>query len=416
MPPFFKTLPALLLVSLGATAQTDPLITAWKLNTTGLTGFNGLAANVQRVQYSAGSVYVSCSSIPSYTIGPWPGQPTMGPGAQNFTFRFTRTPQANTGTPTATPGGHVAVWTNGVSVYTARDANSYNNLRIWNQDAVMNEGRGFDACNGHPNMMDEYHNHVNPKCVYNDRDSSAHSPIIGFAFDGYPIYGTYAYASATAGGGAIKSMKSSYRMRSITTRTTLPGSSTVLPANQQGPAVSMQAPLGKYVEDYEYVAGRGDLDEHNGRFCKTPEYPAGTYAYFVTLNRLYEGAYPYTLGPTYYGVVPNYGNTGGPNSGHVVPAEPVTTYVITATRAAAGLPLECFPNPAANRLTVRLGAGAQPSQAWLVSPLGQRVSAPVKLAAGAAQEFDLSGLANGVYFLWLEGGGVATAERIVVAR
>ena len=46
---------------------------AWFLNTTGLTGYNGLPANVQTVSYSDSNVYVACSGIPAYGIGPWPG-------------------------------------------------------------------------------------------------------------------------------------------------------------------------------------------------------------------------------------------------------------------------------------------------------------------------------------------------------
>jgi len=42
-------------------------------------------------------------------------------------------------------------------------------------------------------------------------------------------------------------------------------------------------PLGFFVEDYEYL-GNGDLDENNGRYCITPDYPTGTYAYFTTIN------------------------------------------------------------------------------------------------------------------------------------
>ena len=47
-----------------------------------------------------------------------------------------------------------------------------------------------------------------------------------------------------------------------------------------------EAPGGKFdgafVQDYEYIADLGDLDECNGRFCVTPEFPDGTYAYFMT--------------------------------------------------------------------------------------------------------------------------------------
>ena len=115
-------------------------------------------------------------------------------------------------------------------------------------------------------------------------------------------------------------MRSSYRLRAITERTTL-ADGTVLSAAQHGPAVSARHPLGTYVQDFEYVAGLGDLDEHNGRVCVTPEYPQGTYAYFVTLYAALAPEYPYTLGPTYYGTVAP-GNTG-PRSGHTTPTEPV---------------------------------------------------------------------------------------------
>ena len=41
-------------------------------------------------------------------------------------------------------------------------------------------------------------------------------------------------------------------------------------------------PNGKYVQDYEYVSGSGDLDECNGRTGVTPEFPGGTYHYVIT--------------------------------------------------------------------------------------------------------------------------------------
>jgi hypothetical protein len=39
---------------------------------------------------------------------------------------------------------------------------------------------------------------------------------------------------------------------------------------------------GTFTADYEYVPGMGDLDECNGRRCITPDFPQGTYAYFLT--------------------------------------------------------------------------------------------------------------------------------------
>ncbi|MET4073823.1 YHYH protein [Hymenobacter sp. UYCo722] len=401
----------LLLVPILGQAQITPIVSSWLVNTTGATGYNGILSNVQRVQYSTGNVYITCTGIPSYTIGPnWGNNPNT-PTNQNFVFKITRTPTRNPGTATATPLGHTGIWSNGVSMYNAWDAMSYNNGGVWRQNAIVVEGPGFDSCLGHPAPNGEYHHHLNPKCLYNDRDSSRHSPLIGFALDGYPIYGAYAYANPNTPG-TLKSMRSSYRARNITTRTTLPDGS---PASQAGPAVSTAKPLGYYLEDFEYVAGRGDLDEHNGRFGVTPEYPQGTYAYFVTINSQYAGAYPYTTGLTYYGVVP--AGATGPQSGHAVVNEPVTTYVVTATFLAAGLRVSVYPNPASSSLTVAPEGGvANDLQARLYNPLGQPVTAAAGLHPSVPAKLDLSGLAAGVYFLKVTGSGVAATQKVVVTH
>ena len=71
-----------------------------------------------------------------------------------------------------------------------------------------------------------------------------------------------------------------------------------------GPAVSPTYPLGYFREDYEWLAHTGDdsyLDIHNGRFCITSEYPTGTYCYFATVDANHNSAYPYLVGPTFYG-------------------------------------------------------------------------------------------------------------------
>ncbi len=95
--------------------------------------------------------------------------------------------------------------------------------------------------------------------------STQHSPIIGWAYDGNPIYGPYGYDRKD--GGISRIMRSGYSLK--TSRT-------------DGPDVG-HYPLGFFIEDYEYL-GDGDLDRNNGRFCVTPDYPRGTYAYFATIN------------------------------------------------------------------------------------------------------------------------------------
>ena len=105
--------------------------------------------------------------------------------------------------------------------------------------------------------MGNYHHHQNPSAFSLDLkvistvctlyaadglyaiDSTKHSPLIGFAYDGFPIYGAYAYKNAD-GTGDIVRMKSSYGLRNITTRTTYSSGATVT----AGSAVSITYPIG----------------------------------------------------------------------------------------------------------------------------------------------------------------------------
>jgi hypothetical protein len=306
-----KHITLILILSFGKLifAQTDPLLYSWIRNLNGAVGYNSIPSNVQSVSYSSTDIYITATCIPGYSIGPWTGNPNT-PTNQNFVFKITRTPQQNTGTATATGLGHTGVWSNGVSIFNAKDGMSYNNAGVWNRNAYYWEGGSFDNCLGHPAPNGEYHHHVNPKCLYDATDNTHHSPIIGYSFDGFPIYGAYGYSNGNGSGG-IKRMLSSYVLNTSLTRT-------------NGPAVSSTYPLGCFIEDYTYVAGSGDLDNHNGRFCITPEYPAGIYAYFVTIDASLNPVYPFTPGPTYYGIIQT-GNTG-PSGGHNTIPAGATTY------------------------------------------------------------------------------------------
>ena len=306
-------------------AQTNPAITKWLQNTT-ITGRHYVKtgstapvtdtylANVQKVQYSATFAYITCTGIPSYIIGPYlDNNPNQGTDNANL-YKIPLTPVQNTGTATATTGGIIGVLINGVSVFDYRDGVSYKSSTganaggpgggtgdgVWNRDAVLYERTGFDCVKGHP-ASTNYHHHQNPSafksdinvlstvCSTYDSDGlyvitpSVHSPLIGFAYDGFPIYGAYGYLNVDGTGGIVR-MKSSYSLRSsMTTRATYYNATgntgTVTVTN--GPAVSTNFPLGMYREDYQYTATSSAtpdyLDEHNGRFCVTPEYPSGTY-------------------------------------------------------------------------------------------------------------------------------------------
>ncbi|MES2560204.1 MAG: YHYH protein [Bacteroidota bacterium] len=333
----------LILLSGEAFTQTNPVIIKWLQNTTGITGrhyvsgnstpiIDADSANVQTVYYSPTWSYVRTKGIPSYITGPFlDGNPSVA-SSQNAIFKFPLAPVQNTGTPTSTSGGNIGVFINGVALFDYRDGASWQistgTLKggpyggtgdgVWNRDAVVGERLGFDCAKGHP-AMGNYHHHQNPSAYNLDRvvistvcnlyladglyliDSTQHSPLIGFAYDGFPIYGAYGYKNANGTGG-ITRIKSSYSKRSITTRTTYYTGASVT----AGPAVSATYPIGYFKEDYGYTAPTASmpdyLDDHNGRFCVTPEYPAGIYCYFATVDSNWNSAYPYAIGPTYYGV------------------------------------------------------------------------------------------------------------------
>ena len=115
-----------------------------------------------------------------------------------------------------------------------------------------------------------------------------HSPILGFAFDGFPIYGPYAHEDSFDAASPIVKMQSGYQLN--TNRT-------------NGPNVSTY-PLGSFIEDYTWKPSFNKfvLDSNNGRFCVTPEYPEGTYAYFVITDSSNNPVYPYIVGNNYYGL------------------------------------------------------------------------------------------------------------------
>ncbi len=183
-------------------------------------------------------------------------------------------------------------------------------------------GNPNTASGGHPQQQGAYHYHQGPLELFSNIDSSQHSPIIGYSFDGFPIYGPFGFADPNGTGG-IARMQSGYQYRSITQRTSLPDGTNLSPP-QYGPTIGGQYPLGSFAEDYEHVNASGDLDEYNGRICVTPEYPNGTYAYFVTILASGTSVYPHIIGPSYYGVVETANI--GPGGGHVTITETTTVW------------------------------------------------------------------------------------------
>lgn len=180
------------------------------------------------------------------------------------------------------PVGSGAVVTTEIGKYHPDIVNEINT----NLNYTFDDGNGFlfrDASN----VLSRFGYVIDPKKLREQLGDNGrqHSPIIGWAFDGNPIYGPYGLID-----GVITQHKSSYKL--------LPNRDSFVDI---APSVS-DYPMGTFVEDYKYIPTHGTLDEHNGIFCPTPDFPEGTYCYFITLANSGKPIYPYIIGPTYKNV------------------------------------------------------------------------------------------------------------------
>ena len=318
---------------------------------------------VSEIAYTATDVYVRSTGLGGHIMGPWYGNAAKTnlfpnyPANQAVVYRIPRDPGAVPAAKTLTGLGRIGLFVDGVSMFDTRDAFSYDTSAaqderpgsgagvsgddVWNRDAYVNEGVTFDAGNAHQAGF-HYHYHANPPGLrhllgdsveydagtntYTENFNGGHSPILGWVRDGYPIYGPYGYSDPADAGSEVVRMRSGFRKRGITVRETLPACAArdqgfvaagsrdefVLAANRHGPDVTAgagsQYELGHYLEDYEFLGDLGfeqgadfDLGLHNGRFCVTPEFPEGTFAYFVCIEEDGTPKFPYNIGRSYYG-------------------------------------------------------------------------------------------------------------------
>ena len=440
-------------------AQMSPAITSWLQNTTQIGTYyvsgnstpisNNILVNCQQVEYSATSVYVMATGIPAYPTGPFlDGNPSNATD-QSAIYKFTLTPQQNSGTPTSTTGNNIGVFVNGVSLFDYRDGVSWNpgtsalcggpgnppcpggpmSSRDWNRDAIPAEMAGFDCSKAHP-AMGNYHHHQNPSAFKLDlnvvsticniydadglyaMDSTQHSPLIGFAYDGFPIYGAYGYMNADGTGGVVR-IESGYELRSMTARTTHADGSTV----SSGPAINTTFPLGYFREDYGWISHPNNdeyLDEHNGRFCVTPEYPNGTYAYFCTVDSDWNSTYPYVVGPTFYGIY-----TQG-KVANITETTTVYTSSIGFSEAEFGdLNLSIFPNPASDLIAIQIQELVKDDLRVSLLDLSGRVVKKATINKGSTiAYFDVQTVYQGTYIVQIQNGSSHNSirQKIVILR
>jgi len=222
---------------------------------------------------------------------------------------------------------------------------------IWSHDAYITESNTFDKSNAHcaGNQL-HYHavpmklrhalgdsvqavKQANGEYLYSENFNGNHSPIIGWMNDGYPLYGPYGYSSPMDPNSGVRRMVTGFTIRNgqngtydLTTngRNKLPawavtyqGIGPDLNINQQGPSHA-SIPVPYYMEDYafkgdlpafSYYDGTGafsesthyDMNQWNVRFCVTPEFPNGTWAYFTCIDASGAPTFPYNVTVQYYG-------------------------------------------------------------------------------------------------------------------
>ena len=240
------------------------------------------------VTVEGGTRTIDANGIPDHATGefPNPGNPNAI-SAQDYAFTLPTDPVAGEASSYNVPQPF-GIATNGVKIdpYAAE----------WYQDdpdsgwqlAALANPLGFDQNDAHvqPNGAYHYHGEITPLIRSTD-----HPTLLGWAGDGFPIYDEYGFEDPYDPSSPVVELVTSWQLKDG--------------ERPDGPGGTYD---GTYVEDYEYVAGSGDLDECNGRDGVTAEYPDGTYYYVVTTT------WPY-IGRCFRGEIAESFVVGGPGDG-----------------------------------------------------------------------------------------------------
>lgn len=244
---------------------------------------------------------ITANGIANHSVGRFPGDGNPNRiSAQNYRFVLDATPR-KASQPGNARGYPFGIAISGV-VFDPGAAEWYRGQPgPWQYEPLSGAVRlGLDANNAHVQPTGAYHYHGLPTALMNELGVSrdTHSPLIGWAADGFPIYAKFGHLDGVTAQSSIIEHTPSYKLKDGPRQAT---------ANGRG-----ETPGGYYdgtfVADYEYVEGLGTLDACNGIFTVTPEFPNGTYAYFLTttwpvIPRCFSG----TPSPSFTSLRPNTG-------------------------------------------------------------------------------------------------------------
>ena len=235
------------------------------------------------------------NGIPNHEVGTFPNSNNPNSiSAQNVSKSFTLCPSIiyGTGLEVVGPAMAIAYALNSVKFdpATAGRCNDAGECSLasgegnWNIEALGHDTFDFgdDMNHAHVQPNGAYHYHGMPELLIDFLGDNDGMTLIGWASDGFPVYARYGYANPEDSQSQLKALTTSYRLKSQADKNRPNTLTAILGGPNATNNINKPIPMGAFTQDYEYVEGLGDLDDCNGRFGATPEFPNGIYYYIVS--------------------------------------------------------------------------------------------------------------------------------------
>ena len=351
---------------------------------------------------------VHSNNLPDHSYGNWPSGNPVDP--QQLTYYMCAFPQkASQHTSLYDAGNFMGcspyvefgIGTNGIRMapFGARwfvNPNTQEENRDWNVEALVEFNMDFN--NSHSNGQGEYHYHGIPQVYFSDSlniDGTQHSPIVGYAADGFPVYYKYVYTDPDNPIGGVSEFTSGHTLK--------PG---YRPGN--GITAPDGAYDGYYVEDYEFLDPNWPLDECNGRNGVTPEYPDGTYYYVMTDN------WPY-IPRCFYGTVIDNTFRIGPNCPDSDAEIDCSEEIVNSIAQFENAGIFIAPNPGRSSLQIYSNDASLHSKITQVS-IYDLQGKTWYLTKEFGRAIDISALPGGSYFLQINFEKAQVTKKIIVQK
>ena len=349
------------------------------------------------------------NNIPDHEYGPFGGGNTIA--GQDFDYSMCLYPDLGTSSTELIEDPNSPGCGNGIIFGVSKQGVNYSPFArlYWVNPNTQEENLNWhveadfilniDLNGGHVNAASRYHYHNIPLEYFtNDLniDGASHSPIVGYAADGFPIYYKYLYEDGIDPNSGISGFASSYSLKSGSR----PGDGITEPNGNYD---------GSYIEDYEYISSLSQLDECGVRFGITPEYPNGTNYYVLTDNWPY---IPRCLKGKY---VDNSFRLGQncPESSAFGDCNSLTTNVETFSEF--NFEVNVFPNPTNGYFKIEIATDILPYYIRGIKIYGLDARL-YYLSENIEEEIDVGHLSKGTYFVQIDFRGQQLTKKIMILK